>query len=311
MLELAAGAGWAAAGDVPLRVAMGEGLAGRAARDRRASSVDDSGWLDPADPIRAFVAPSGQSVHASPLLAEGKPLGVLVVAIGQTSLVTSAWLTFLEALAGQAAMAINSGEAFAHLERANRELAAAYDTTLEGWTKALDLRDRETEGHSQRVTETTLRLARVAGVAEGELIHVRRGALLHDIGKLGVPDSILLKPGPLTPEEWTIMRRHPEIAHELLRPITFLHPALEIPYCHHERWDGSGYPRGLRQEQIPLAARLFAVVDVWDALSSDRPYRQRWRPEDVHQYLTEQSGAHFDPEAVDAFFDILRTSDPR
>jgi PAS domain S-box-containing protein len=309
LLELAASAGWGADPAAPLRLAIGDGLAGRAARDRRIVSVDDSGWLDPSDPIRTLVEASGQSVHAAPLLAEGKPLGVLVVAIGQPSLVTGAWLSFLEALAGQAAMAINSGEAFAQLERANRELAAAYDTTLEGWTKALDLRDRETEGHSQRVTETTLRLARMAGVAESELVHVRRGALLHDIGKLGVPDSILLKPGPLTQEEWSVMRRHPDIAHDLLRPITFLHAALEIPYCHHERWDGGGYPRGLRHDEIPLAARLFAVVDVWDALSSDRPYRQRWRPADVHQYLTDQSGAHFDPEAVDAFFDILRTSD--
>jgi putative two-component system response regulator len=161
-------------------------------------------------------------------------------------------------------------------ERAHQALAVAYDATLEGWSKALDLRDRETEGHTRRVTELTLALCRRVGIPEEELVHVRRGALLHDIGKLGVPDQILLKPAALSEDEWVVMRRHPEYAHAMIEPIAFLRPALPIPLCHHERWDGQGYPRGLRGEEIPLVARLFAVVDVWDALRSDRPYRPAW-----------------------------------
>ena len=156
------------------------------------------------------------------------------------------------------------------------ELVLAYDATIEGWSRALDLRDRETEGHTERVVDLTLRLARAMGMADTELVHIRRGALLHDIGKMGVPDSILLKPGALTDEEWVTMHRHPLLAYNLLNAISYLRPAIDIPYCHHEKWDGSGYPRGLRGEQIPLPARLFAIVDVWDALRSDRPYRKAW-----------------------------------
>ncbi len=210
----------------------------------------------------------------------------------------------MEALAGQAAIAIDNATLFDGLQRANVNLVMAYDSTLEGWSSALDLRDQETEGHTRRVTQMTLRLARAMGISDENLVHVRRGALLHDIGKMGIPDSILRKPGPLSDEEWTIMRRHPVYAHELLSPIAYLRPALDIPYCHHERWDGTGYPRGLKSKQIPLAARLFAVVDVYDALSSDRPYRKRWSREQVLTYLRDQSGKHFDPAAVEAFLAI-------
>jgi putative nucleotidyltransferase with HDIG domain len=169
----------------------------------------------------------------------------------------------------------------------------------------LDLRDRETEGHTQRVTETTLRLARSLGIVESDLVHIRRGSLLHDIGKMGVPDHILLKPDKLSQEEWVTMRKHPVHAFEMLSPIAFLRPALEIPYCHHEKWDGSGYPRGLREAQIPLAARIFAVVDVWDALRSDRPYRPAWPDDKVIAHIQEQSGSHFDPLVVAAFLEML------
>ncbi len=181
------------------------------------------------------------------------------------------------------------------------ELTQAYDATIEGWSRALDLRDRETEGHCRRVTETTLRLARALGLPEDALVQVRRGALLHDIGKMGVPDAILLKPGPLTGDEWAIMRRHPTFAYEMLSPIEFLHPALSIPYCHHEKWDGSGYPNGLAGDSIPLAARVFAVVDVWDALCSDRPYRPGWPADRVRAHIEAGSGSHFDPQVVAAF----------
>src|SRR5581483_1480327 len=183
--------------------------------------------------------------------------------------------------------------------------------TIEGWSRAMDLRDKETEGHTQRVTEMTLRLARAFGVSDEQLVHIQRGALLHDIGKMGIPDSILLKPEALTDEEWAIMRQHPVYAYELLSPIAYLRPALDIPYCHHEKWDGSGYPRGLKGEQIPLAARLFAIVDVWDALRSDRPYRKAWTLERVCDHLHSLRGTHFQPEVVDAFLEMIMDGDGR
>lgn len=190
-------------------------------------------------------------------------------------------------------------------QQALLELAAAYEATVEGWSNALDLRDRETDGHSRRVTELTMRLARAMGVGDAECVHIRRGALLHDIGKMGVPDGILHKPAALTPAEWEIMRRHPTYAFELLSPIEYLRPALDIPYCHHERWDGSGYPRGLRGEEIPLAARIFAAVDIWDALRSDRPYRAAWSDRRTRDYLASLSGTHLDPGVTEAFLGLL------
>lgn len=196
-----------------------------------------------------------------------------------------------------------------HERLAASELAAAYEATLEGWARALDLRDRETEGHSRRVTETTLRLARLMGVSEGELVHIRRGSLLHDIGKMGIPDSVLLKPAALTPEEWEIMRRHPIHAYDLLAPIAYLQPALDIPYCHHEKWDGTGYPRGLKGEEIPLAARVFAVADIWDAVRSDRPYRRAWPTDLALEHIVSLSGTHLDPDVVKAFCQMLQSAD--
>lgn len=184
---------------------------------------------------------------------------------------------------------------------AKQSLEQAYDASLEGWSRALDLRDKETQGHSQRVTDMTIELARSMGVQEDEIPHIRRGALLHDIGKIGIPDSILLKAGPLTEEEWVVMRRHPDYAFEMLRHTEFLQRSLDIPYCHHEKWDGTGYPRGLRGEQIPLAARIFAVVDVWDALQSDRPYRPAWPVEKVLAHIESRAGTHFDPVVTAAF----------
>jgi HD-GYP domain-containing protein (c-di-GMP phosphodiesterase class II) len=185
------------------------------------------------------------------------------------------------------------------------DLLNAYNATLEGWSMALELRDRETEGHAQRVAEMTLLLAHALGLKDQELIHVWRGALLHDIGKMGVPDSILLKQGRLTQEEWEVMRRHPVYAYEMLWPIDYLRPAVDIPYAHHERWNGTGYPRGLSGEDIPLPARIFAVIDVWDAMRSDRPYRAALSQEDVCQFIWENSGVHFDPVVVDAFFKVV------
>jgi PAS domain S-box-containing protein/putative nucleotidyltransferase with HDIG domain len=187
------------------------------------------------------------------------------------------------------------------LQHASQALAEAYDATIAGWSQALDLRDKETSGHSQRVTNLTVRLARALGIADEEIEHIRRGALLHDIGKMGVPDAILLKPGPLTDAEWEQMRMHPIYSYDLLHQIAFLAPALAIPISHHERWDGKGYPAGLSGEQIPFPARIFAVVDVWDALTNDRPYRSAWAPSKARAYLADQAGIHFDPAVVEVF----------
>jgi putative nucleotidyltransferase with HDIG domain len=193
----------------------------------------------------------------------------------------------------------------ASLDQSKKDLVQAYDGTLEGWSNALDLRDRETNGHTQRVTDMTLKLARIMGIDPTDLLTIRRGALLHDIGKMGVPDAILLKPGKLTAEEWEIMRKHPLFAYKMLWPIEYLRPSIDIPYCHHEHWDGSGYPRGLKDEEIPLVARIFCIADVWDAMRSDRPYRAALSEDQVCEYILSASGSHFDPQVVDAFFDLL------
>ena len=192
------------------------------------------------------------------------------------------------------------------LQQSNTELAQAYDATLEGWVRFLDLRDQETEGHTQRVTEMTILLAAEMGFTDNTLTHIRRGALLHDIGKMGISDNILRKPGPLTNEEWEIMRRHPVYAFQMLSPIEFLYPALDIPHFHHERWDGTGYPNQLHGEQTPLPARLFAIIDVWDALNSDRPYRKAWSPEKAIDYIKSQGSKHFDPQLVKIFLDFIQ-----
>jgi PAS domain S-box-containing protein len=191
------------------------------------------------------------------------------------------------------------------LRLAHSRLQEAYEKTIEGWVRALDLRDRETEGHTQRVTELTLRVAAKLGFSDEEMVHIKRGALLHDMGKMAIPDEILQKPGPLDEEEWTKMRQHPVYAFDMLSNISYLHPSLEIPFFHHERWDGSGYPRGLKGEDIPLTARMFAIVDVWDALSSDRPYRKKLPRDQVVAYLREKSGTLFEPRLVNIFLEMI------
>jgi PAS domain S-box-containing protein len=210
-------------------------------------------------------------------------------------------MNLARSIGDQAAISIENTRLFHDLQRSSIELSDAYNATIAGWSAALDLRDKETEGHTQRVTEMSCKLAKDMGLGEQELIQVRRGALLHDIGKMGVPDRILLKPDKLTDEEWIIMRMHPSYAFQMLKPITYLRLALDIPYCHHEKWDGTGYPRGLKGEEIPLAARIFAIVDVYDALTSDRPYRAGWSREKTLGHIRELSGSHFDPQVVDAF----------
>ncbi len=213
-------------------------------------------------------------------------------------------LEILSAFADQAAVAIENARMFDKLQKANQELTDAYDATLKGWALTLELRDKETEGHTQRVTALTEVLAKKLGIRGRELEHIRRGSLLHDIGKMAIPDSILLKRGQLTLAERKFMELHPDFARDMLVNIEFLRPAIDIPYCHHEKWDGSGYPQNLRGEEIPFAARIFAVVDVWDALTSERPYRQPLEPEEVREYIQKESGKHFDPRVVSAFLKI-------
>lgn len=241
---------------------------------------------------------------AMPLIAKGQVKGVIEVFNRSLVTVDEGWISFFELLAAQAALAIDNATLFDRLQRTNLDLALAYDSTLEGWSRALDLRDKETEGHTERVVDQTLSLCEACGVRQEHLVHIRRGALLHDIGKMGIPDSILLKEGPLTEDEWKVMRMHPVYALQWLSPIPYLKEALDIPYCHHERWDGTGYPRGLTGEQIPKAARIFAVVDVWDALTSDRPYRKAWTKEKAREHIAANAGSHFDPEVVKAFLDL-------
>jgi len=301
MLEFSAGHGFHTNQISGSMLRLGEGYAGRSALERKMVHIPD---LTLAPSLMRASLTEGENFvayYVVPLIAKGQVKGVLEIFHRSHLESDASWFDFLEALAGQAAIAIDNATLFNDQQRANVELALAYDVTLEGWSRALDLRDEETEGHSQRVTEMAVRLARRMGVDDSDLVHLRRGALLHDIGKMGIPDSILLKPGPLNDEEWAIMRKHPAYAYELLSPIAFLRPALDIPYCHHEKWDGTGYPRGLKGEQIPLAARIFAVVEVWDALRSDRPYRKAWPVEKVQAHVISLSGRHFDPLVAEAF----------
>ena len=281
---------------------LSDGPAGRAAQTRKPVEIRDLKELAPGHPLgRASIEEGFSAYFAAPLLVGSEIKGVLEVFCRKEFRADADWVSFLETLAGQAAIAIEQVQLYQGLAQSNAELVQAYDETIEGWVKALDLRDRETEGHSLRVAKLCTELASEMGIKGEELAHIRRGALLHDIGKVGVPDQILLKPGELTPDEWVIMRQHPQFAQEMLSPIRYLRPALDIPFGHHEKWDGSGYPRGLKGEEIALAARIFSIIDVWDALSSDRPYRRAWPEEKVLKYIQEQSGIHFDPGVVEAF----------
>ena len=245
------------------------------------------------------------SIICAPLKVKDNLIGVIYVDNrAQKGIFTDDELALISTFANQAAVAIDNARLFDGLQESNAELQEAYSATLEGWVRALDLRDKETEGHTQRVTVLTEKLAQKMGVTGDELMHLRRGALLHDIGKMGIPDGILLKPAALTHEERVLIQKHPVYAFEMLSPIRFLNPALAIPYCHHEKWDGTGYPRGLSGENIPLAARIFAVIDVWDALVSDRPYRKGLAPSDVKEKIRQDAGTHFDPQVVEAFLNL-------
>jgi len=317
VLEYAIGSGFRLHVIEGIRLRLGEGLAGQSVLQRRAINIADLRQTDEMEqvipslstaspnPLKYLEGENFVSYHAIPLIAKGQIQGVLEIFQRTPMQVDQEWITFFEMLAGQTALAIDNGRLFENLQQSNLELTLAYDATIQGWSQALELRDEETEGHTLRVTDLTLRLIQTLGVEEAEMEHARRGSLLHDIGKIAIPDSILLKPGPLNEKEWYVMRQHPQFAYNLLSPITYLQPAIQIPWCHHEKWDGSGYPRGLKGEAIPMVARIFAIVDVFDALTSNRPYRQAWEREKAMEYIREQSGYYFDPRVVTAFMDLM------
>jgi len=306
-LEYTAGLGFRTNSLSHTKLRLGEGYAGIAALEHRVikkeylSSRDTDFLRSPTFGQEGFV-----SYFGVPLIAKGQVKGILEIFNRSLIDPDAEWLSFLEMLGGQAAIAVDNATLFSDLQRSNTEITSAYDATIDGWSRALDMRDHETEGHTQRVTEMTLKLARRIGIPQKELIHIRRGATLHDIGKMGIPDRILHKPGPLTAEEWITMRQHPQYACALLTPIDYLRPAKDIPCYHHERWDGSGYPRGLKGEEIPLSARLFAVVDVYDALTSDRPYRSAWSKQAALNYIHEEAGRLFDPKITTAFLELVQ-----
>lgn len=305
-LKYAAGNGFHANIFEQTALKLGDGYAGRAVLTRQIVRIANLSSRQ-TDYLRApsFAQEGFTDYFAIPLIVKGRALGVLELFHRSPLTPNRDWLDFMNALAVQTAIAIESALIFDHYERTNSVLTAAYDATIEGWSRALELRDFETQGHTRRVTEMTVRLAEAFGLIEQQVAHIRRGAMLHDIGKMAIPDSILLKPGPLDPAEWKIMRQHVTIAADLLRPIQYLAPALDILQYHHEKWDGSGYPFGLSGEQIPFSARLFAVVDVYDALTSDRPYRVAHTPSQARKYILDEAGRHFDPKIVDVFLKLL------
>lgn len=261
--------------------------------------------LSPAEKI-VVEARNLVSILFFPLLLKEKAIGAFIV--GTTTEIrqfTNKEIDLCNILSFQVSLAVANAQLYKKAQQAIVDLTQSYDATLEGWSRVLDMRDHVTDEHTHRVADLTVALARKMGFPDLELGHIRRGALLHDIGKMGIPDAILQKPAALTKTEWEIMKTHPELAFQLLSRIGYLAPAMDIPYCHHEKWDGTGYPRKLKGEEIPPAARIFAVVDVFDALTSDRPYRRAWKKEDALAFIREQSGKHFFPEAVEAFLELL------
>ncbi|MFZ2949886.1 MAG: HD domain-containing phosphohydrolase [Desulfuromonadaceae bacterium] len=303
-LEYVAGRGFHTKAIENVRQPLGEGYAGRAAQERTTVHVPD--LAKEQDKYLRQMLMAGENFvtyHGVPLIAKGRIVGVLEVFHRTRLKRDQEWLDFLKALAAQAAIAIDNVTLYDNLQRSNTELFQAYDATIEGWSRALELRDNETEGHTQRVAVLTVKLARLFGLSDAELVQVRWGALLHDIGKMGIPDEILLKQDTLTEAEWVVMKKHTVFAYEMLSPIRYLRAALDIPYAHHEKWDGTGYPLGLKGEQIPLVARIFAVVDVWDALRSDRLYRTSWSVKKVRKHIKSLAGTHFDPHVVKVCLD--------
>lgn len=280
---------------------------GRALSERVPVLVSDWTCEETTEAERAVGEARGlRSILFVPLLLSDDAIGALIVGtVERVREFGESDVDLCRALSYEIALALTNARLHESVKQSHDELELAYDATLEGWSLALEMRDDETRGHAHRVATLSAQLAREVGMSEDEAIQVRRGALLHDIGKMVVPDAILHKPGPLTDEEWVIMRRHPENARDFLAKIDYLSPALDIPFCHHERWDGSGYPQGLSGQAIPLSARVFAVIDTYDALTSDRPYRAAWPERDAIEHIRAGAGSHFDPVVVERFLRMM------
>ncbi len=307
ILSYAAGLGFSGTAIQKTRLRIGESQAGLVALKRELSFIPDLHQIKDTSFEQFFRSGEDFTAYvAAPLVGKGQVKGVLEVFHRNHFTPEPEWMDFFEMLAAQAAIAIDNAQLFENIQRTNSELRQAYDSLILGWSRGLELRDAESQGHANRLVDHTLKLARRMEYPEERMLDLRRGVLLHDIGKMGIPDSILLKPGPLTEEEWQVMHMHPVYAYEMLSKIGELKSAMDVPYCHHEHWDGSGYPRGLKGEEIPLAARLFSVVDIWDALTNDRPYRKAWEKTRVVEYLQENAGKTLDPSAVSEFVTMLK-----
>ena len=302
-LDYAASSGFMSTSNISTTsLERGKGYPWNALHEQRLVVIND--LMNAPNTLPSLYSENFVAYYCAPLFAKGEMRGAMELFHRTPIEPDQEWLDFMETLAGQATIALDNGFLFADLKRANDELIRAYNNTIEGWARALEIRDQESLGHSRRVTDQTVDLARKMGVDESQMEHIYRGALLHDIGKMSIPDNVLKKPGPLNESEWVIMRKHPQISYDLLKDIQFLEHALDIPYFHQERWDGSGYPLGLHGEEIPLPARIFAVVDVWDALTEDRVYRLKWSQEKTARYLRNKSGIQFDPEVVANFLEL-------
>ncbi len=307
-LEYSVGDGFTTSEIKNTSIPFGIGPTGLSILEQKAKSVENIQDLNTVF-IRKKIAidEKFQWYHVEPLIIKDKIMGVLELFFKKKFEPDDNWNSSIKAIAQQTAIVIDNSTLFNNLRETNQKLLSSYESTIEGWSRALELRDRETENHSNRVTELTIKVCELYGMSKEELIHIRRGALLHDIGKMGIPDSILLKKEKLTESDWEVIKKHPKYAYDLIYPIEYLRPAIDIPYCHHEKWDGSGYPRGLKGNDIPLSARIFAIIDVWDALLSDRPYRDAWPKDKVIKEIKRLSGTHFDPQAVEHFLRVIKS----
>jgi len=286
-----------------VHIPLGNGFPGKVALERQAFSNPD---LSPGEfQKNRYLTEEFRSYYAIPLISNGQLQGVLELFNRNPFVHKQDEVNIFDVFSTHAAIAIDNSKTFDNLNRANLELTRAYDATIEGWSRALELRDVATEGHTLRVTDLVMKMAQALKVSDKDMINIQRGSLLHDIGKMGIPDQILMKSSQLSEEEWKIMCLHPQYAFDMLWPIEFLRPSIDIPLCHHEKWDGTGYPRGLKGSEIPLSARIFALADVWDALTSDRPYREAWTTDKTIQHIREQAGKHFDPELVPYFLKLI------
>ena len=287
-------------------IKYGQAYVGIAAEEQRIISVSCFSDIDPKSQLATLLHAEGfLSQHCAPIIIGGKTTGVLEVWQRKVFAPSPEWLILFDAIASQTGLALDYNTIYADLQKAYLDLEISYEATIEGWSSAMDFRDQETEGHSKRVASLAISLASRLQIPEEEITRISWGALLHDVGKIGIPDSILKKTGPLSDSEWVLMKQHPKIANEMLSRIPYLRGSLDIPLHHHEKWDGSGYPDGLRGENIPLAARLFSVIDVFDALTSDRPYRAAWSKEETLRYIRDQAGKQFDPAIVKAFLSMI------